>query len=1019
MNMVLTKLFGTKSERETKKLVPLINEINQFYETLSSKSDEDLANRTHELREIVINSKETKKESLPDNISRQERQDSILKVEQDVLDSIMVESYALVKETCRRMCGSSWRVSGHDTAWEMIPYDVQIMGAVTLHRGKVTEMKTGEGKTLVATMPIFLNALTGRGVHVITVNDYLAQRDAEWMGEVYKRLGLTVGFILNSMDNVQRREMYNRDITYGTNNEFGFDYLRDNMSLQKEDLVQRDHAYAVVDEVDSVLIDEARTPLIISGTIDAPVDDTFQKLKPDVQQLVKKQSALVSNLVREAQKYLDEDDEDNAGLKLLQASRGMPKHRQVMKIFQETGMLKLSQDIEGMHIRDKKMHEVDDDLYFSIDEKSHVMDITEKGRNLLSPENPETFIIPDLGEMLNEIDEQNDLNDIEKEQEKEKAHQLHAERSGTIHNFNQLLRAFTMYEKDVDYVVQEGKVMIVDEFTGRVLPGRRYSDGLHQALEAKENVRIERETQTLATITIQNYFRLYDKLAGMTGTAETEAEELGSIYRLDVTVMPTNRPLARDDRDDLVYKTKREKYNAAIEEISECHHRGQPVLVGTITVEVSELLSRMLKRKNIPHNVLNAKQHKSEAEIVARAGQPGAVTIATNMAGRGTDIKLGNGVKELGGLHIIGTERHESRRIDLQLRGRSGRQGDPGSSRFYLSLEDDLMRLFGSDRVASIMDRMGIEEGEVISAGMVTKAIGNAQKKVEVRNFGIRKHLLEYDDVMNQQRKVVYDIRRQALSGKNMYDTVLQIIDDFIMDEVEAQAEMGPPDLWDWDHLKQVFASHLMLDGSYERIKNTFNKDDFTADEAGDWVLSETQAIYKARESLLPPEMIRGFERFVILRTIDEKWKDHLYAMDQLREGINLRAYGQKNPLLEYKSEGFKLFQEMMADMNATTVQRLFRTQIQGVTEQPQPQAQDRSVRNVQMQHQDTTGMGFAGQPEPQQKANQPQQVRTPIIVGKKIGRNEKVMVKSPDGKQIEIKYKKLQHYLNQGFTQV
>ena len=1017
MNMVLKKLFGTKSERETKKLVPLINEINQFYETLSSKSDEDLANRTHELREIVINTQETKKESLPDNISRQEQQDAILKVVQDALDSIMVESFALVKETCRRMCGSSWRVSGQDTVWEMIPYDVQIMGAVTLHRGKVTEMKTGEGKTLVATMPIFLNALTGRGVHVITVNDYLAQRDAEWMGEVYKRLGLTVGFILNSMDNVQRREMYNRDITYGTNNEFGFDYLRDNMSLQKEDLVQRDHAYAVVDEVDSVLIDEARTPLIISGTIDAPVDDTFQKLKPDVQQLVKKQSALVSNLVREAQKYLDVDDEDNAGLKLLQASRGMPKHRQVMKIFQETGMLKLSQDIEAMHIRDKIMHEVDDDLYFSIDEKSHVMDITEKGRNLLSPENPETFIIPDLGEMLNEIDEQNDLNDIEKEQEKEKAHQLHAERSGTIHNFNQLLRAFTMYEKDVDYVVQEGKVMIVDEFTGRVLPGRRYSDGLHQALEAKENVRIERETQTLATITIQNYFRLYDKLAGMTGTAETEAEELGSIYRLDVTVMPTNRPLARDDRDDLVYKTKREKYNAAIEEISECHHRGQPVLVGTITVEVSELLSRMLKRKNIPHNVLNAKQHKSEAEIVARAGQPGAVTIATNMAGRGTDIKLGNGVKELGGLHIIGTERHESRRIDLQLRGRSGRQGDPGSSRFYLSLEDDLMRLFGSDRVASIMDRMGIEEGEVISAGMVTKAIGNAQKKVEVRNFGIRKHLLEYDDVMNQQRKVVYDIRRQALSGKNMYDTVLQIIDDFIMDEVEAQAEMGPPDLWDWDHLKQVFASHLMLDGSYERIKNTFNKDDFTADEAGDWVLNETQAIYKARESLLPPEMIRGFERFVILRTIDEKWKDHLYAMDQLREGINLRAYGQKDPLLEYKSEGFKLFQEMMADMNATTVQRLFRTQIQGVTEQPQ--AQDRSVRNVQMQHQDTTGMGFAGQTEPQQKANQPQQVRTPITVGKKIGRNEKVMVKSPNGKQIEIKYKKLQHYLNQGFTQV
>tara|TARA_B100001123_G_scaffold379378_1_gene448241 strand:- start:4500 stop:7547 length:3048 start_codon:yes stop_codon:yes gene_type:complete len=1015
--MVLAKLFGTKSERETKKLIPLIDEINQFCETLSLKSDEDLVNRTHEMREIVINSRVTKKESLPENINRQEQKNAILEAEQDALDNIMVEAFAMVKETCRRMCGTSWRVSGHDTIWEMIPYDVQIMGAITLHRGKITEMKTGEGKTLVATMPIFLNALTDRGVHVITVNDYLAQRDAEWMGEVYKRLGLSVGFILNSMDNVQRREMYSRDITYGTNNEFGFDYLRDNMSLQKEDLVQRDYAFAVVDEVDSVLIDEARTPLIISGTIDAPVDDTFQKLKPDVQRLVKKQSGLVSNFVREAQKYLDEDDEDNAGLKLLQASRGMPKNRQVMKIFQETGMLKLSQDIEAIHIRDKKLHEVDDDLYFAIDEKSHVMDITEKGRNLLSPENPETFIIPDLGEMLNAIDEQNDLNEIEKEQEKEKAHQLHAERSGTIHNFNQLLRAFTMYEKDVDYVVQDGKVMIVDEFTGRVLPGRRYSDGLHQALEAKENVRIERETQTLATITIQNYFRLYDKLAGMTGTAETEAEELGSIYHLDVTVMPTHRSLIRDDRDDVVYKTKREKYNAAIDEISECHHKGQPVLVGTITVEVSELLSRMLKRKNIPHNVLNAKQHKSEAEIVARAGQPGAVTIATNMAGRGTDIKLGDGVKELGGLHIIGTERHESRRIDLQLRGRSGRQGDPGSSRFYLSLEDDLMRLFGSDRVAAIMDRMGIEEGEVISAGMVTKAIGNAQKKVEVRNFGIRKHLLEYDDVMNQQRQVVYDIRKQALSGKDMNDTVLQIIDDFIMDEVDAQAEIGPPDLWDWDHLKQVFASHLMLDGSYKKIRNALNKDDFTADEAGDWVLNETQAIYKARESLLPSEMMRGFERFVILRTIDEKWKDHLYAMDQLREGINLRAYGQKDPLLEYKSEGFKLFQEMMVDMNATTVQRLFRTQIQGAAEQPQ--AKDRSVRNVQMQHQDTTGMGFAGQPEAQHQANQPQQVRSPITVGKKIGRNDKILVKSPDGKQIEIKYKKLQHYLNQGFKQV
>jgi len=627
-------------------------------------------------------------------------------------------------------------------------------------------------------------------------------------------------------------------------------------------------------------------------------------LKPGVQQLVKKQNTLVSELVREAKILLDDNEDDSAGLKLLQAQRGMPKHRQVMKIFQEKGMLKLAQDIESNFIRDKKMYEVDEDLYFVIDEKSHVMDITDKGRNLLAPDDPDTFVIPDLGEMLLEIDEREDLSLNEKGQEKEKAHQLHAQRSGTIHNFNQLLRAYTMYEKDVEYVLQDSKVMIVDEFTGRVLPGRRYSDGLHQALEAKENVRIERETQTLATITIQNYFRLYDKLSGMTGTAETEAEELGSIYGLDVSVVSTHREIIRDDREDLVYKTKREKYNAAIDEISECHYRGQPVLVGTISVEISELLARMLKRKNIPHNVLNAKQHKSEAEVVARAGQKGAVTIATNMAGRGTDIKLGEGIKELGGLHIIGTERHESRRIDLQLRGRSGRQGDPGSSRFYLSLEDDLMRLFSSDRVASIMDRMGIEEGEVISAKMVTRAISNAQKKVEVRNFGIRKHLLEYDDVMNQQRQVVYDIRNQALFGGDMNETTEQILDDYIMDEVEAQSGLGTPDMWDWDHLKQSFATHIMVDASLEQIQIATGRTDLTENDVADWVVEDAKSIYKARESLLPEDVMRGFERFVILRTIDDKWKDHLYAMDQLREGINLRAYGQKNPLLEYKSEG-------------------------------------------------------------------------------------------------------------------
>jgi len=1014
--MIFTKLFGTKSDREVKKLAPTIKKINQLFESLHAKTDGDLINRTQELKEFVINSRKEKEQSLPKDMDRKQRISEILKGEQGALDFIMEEAFAIVKETCRRMNGSSWRVSGQEITWEMVPYDVQLFGAIILHKGKVAEMKTGEGKTLVATMPIYLNALTGRGVHVITVNDYLAQRDAEWMGEVYKRLGLSVGYILNSMDNSQRREMYECDITYGTNNEFGFDYLRDNMALHIDDKVQRGHSFAVVDEVDSVLIDEARTPLIISGTIDAPVDETFTTLKPGVQELVKKQSVLVSELVRKAQKFLDDKDDENAGLKLLQAQRGMPKNRQLMRIFQEPGTLKLAQDIESVYTRDKKMHEVDDDLYFAVDEKSHVMDITEKGRNLLSPNNPDTFIIPDLGELLLEIDENEKLNSIEKDHEKEKAHQLHAERSGTIHNFNQLLKAYTLYEKDVEYVLQEGKVMIVDEFTGRVLPGRRYSDGLHQALEAKENVRIERETQTLATITVQNYFRLYDKLSGMTGTAETEAEELGSIYSLDVTVIPTHRQITREDREDLVYKTKREKYNAVINEIEECHRKGQPTLVGTISVEISELLSRMLKRKNIPHNVLNAKQHKSEAEVVTRAGRKGAVTIATNMAGRGTDIKLGEGIKELGGLHIIGTERHESRRIDLQLRGRSGRQGDDGSSIFYLSLEDDLMRLFSSDRVAAIMDRMGIEEGEVISAKMVTRAISNAQKKVEVRNFGIRKHLLEYDDVMNQQRQVVYEIRNQALSGENMQETVFQILDDFILDEFELQADSGNSEYWDWDYLQQHFASHLMVDVTLNKIQDEIENIDLTVEVAGDWVLEKAKSVYKARESLVPENIIRDFERFIILRTIDEKWKDHLYAMDQLREGINLRAYGQKNPLLEYKSEGFKLFQQIMADMNSLTIQRLFRTQIQGMEQKPV--LSNSSVKNVKTSHQDTTGMGFQGQVEPV-KGNNPQQVRTPIKIENKVGRNEKILVRGPDGIEVQIKHKKLQSYLNKGYTQV
>ena len=986
---LIKKVFGSRSDREMKELLPLVDEVNQFAESLTSKSDGELRERTQELkasiREIRIIAEEKAAKEIND---KDEANKFILLAEHDKLEEILPEAFAMVKETCRRMCGTSWKVVGRELSWEMVPFDVQIMGGIILHRGNVTEMKTGEGKTLVAAFPIYLNALTGRGVHLITVNDYLAQRDAEWMGEVYKRLGLSVGFILNNMTPEQRRENYNRDITYGTNNEFGFDYLRDNMSLQKEDQVQRDHAYAIVDEVDSVLIDEARTPLIISGAVDAPVDTSFKDLRPLVQNLVRQQNALVSKIVSEGETLLKEEKDRDAGYKFLQALRGQPKHPKVMKIFQEGGTKKLAHQVESEFMRDKKLHEVDDDLFFSIDEKTHVIDITEKGRNALAPDSPETFIIPDLGEMLHDIDENESLSKLEKDQEKENAHQLHADRSGRIHNMTQLLRAYTLYDKDVEYVVENDRVQIVDEFTGRILAGRRYSDGLHQALEAKENVTVERETQTLATITIQNYFRMYDKLAGMTGTAETEAEEFGSIYNLDVVVIPTHRTIIRDDNEDLIYKTTREKYNAVVEEIASCHHKGQPSLVGTITVEASELLSRMLKRRVIPHNVLNAKQHQSEAEIVARAGQTGAVTIATNMAGR----------------------------IDLQLRGRSGRQGDPGSSVFYLSLEDDLMRLFNSERIASIMDRLGAEEGEVITAKMVTRAIENAQKKVEQRNFGIRKHLLEYDDVMNQQRQVVYDIRNQALNDEDISDAVLNMVDEYVDDELNRMEDISPQN-WDWENLRQNLSSHLLVDVDYESVKESAESDEVSIEDARNFILDQAKEVYQTRESLLPDDVMRGFEKFVMLRTIDEKWKDHLYAMDQLREGINLRAYGQKNPLLEYKSEGFQMFQQMMVDTTEETVQRLYRTQIRGMEAAPEMPVS--RARNVQTQHDETTGMGFSGPSMQEQAVASSGVPKQPVHADEKIGRNAKVKMVSPSGKQVEVKYKKLQQYLNQGYAQV
>ncbi len=1014
---LVKKIFGTRSDREIRQLFPLVDEINKLTESLKNKSDQELKDRSQELRaELIEDSSKAREFASKEFSGKSEQAKYVLEQEHKKLEAILPEAFAMVKETCTRMCGSSWSVVGRELSWEMVPYDVQIVGGVILHRGNVAEMKTGEGKTLVAAFPIYLNALTGRGVHLITVNDYLAQRDAEWMGEIYKRLGLTVGYILNNMSPEQRKNNYSCDITYGTNNEFGFDYLRDNMALQKDDLVQRGHAFAIVDEVDSVLIDEARTPLIISGAVDAPVDTTFSELRPLVQNLVQKQNSLVAKIVSDAESLMKDEKNNDSGYKFLQALRGMPKHPKVMKAFQEAGTKKLAHQIESEFMRDKKLHEVDEDLFFSIDEKTHVIDITEKGRNTLAPNDPEVFIIPDLGEILHDIEKNDNLSQLEKDQEKDKAHQLHADRSGKIHNMTQLLRAYTLYEKDVEYVVQDGRVQIVDEFTGRILSGRRYSDGLHQALETKENVKIERETQTLATITIQNYFRMYDKLAGMTGTAETEAEEFGAIYNLDVLEIPTHMPVVRDDRNDLIYKTTREKYNAVVEEISKSHKSGQPTLVGTISVEVSELLSRMLKREGVPHNVLNAKQHQGEAEIVARAGQKGAVTIATNMAGRGTDIKLGGGITDLGGLHIIGTERHESRRIDLQLRGRSGRQGDPGSSVFYLSLEDDLMRLFNSERIASVMDRLGAEEGEVITAKMVTRAIENAQKKVEQRNFGIRKHLLEYDDVMNQQRQVIYDLRRQALNDEEISNSIEDMLDDYVDDELAKMEDMSPQN-WDWENIKQNFASHLLVEVNLELVQNHIGMNDITIEHVREFVLEKAREVYNSRKSLLPPDVMKGFEKFVALRTIDEKWKDHLYAMDQLREGINLRAYGQKNPLLEYKSEGFQMFQQMMADTTELTLQRLYRTQIQGMSASPEiPVTKD---RNVQVQHEESTGMGFSGPSLKEQAAASSGMPNQPINVDEKIGRNEKIKLVSPSGEQVKVKYKKLQQYLNQGYSKV
>jgi preprotein translocase subunit SecA len=907
VSWILKKILGSKNQREVKRLWPLVQRVNEVEAEYQKLSDEQLRGKTEEFRK-----------RLADGAS---------------LDDLLPEAFAVVKNACRRLCGKEWPVRGQPYKWDMVPFDVQILGGIVLHQGRIAEMATGEGKTLVATLPLYLNALAGN-VHLVTVNDYLAARDAEWVGEVYKFLGLTVGCIQHDQPPPLRRAQYVSDITYGTNAEFGFDYLRDNgMATSIETQVQRGYFFAIVDEVDSILVDEARTPLIISGPSTVSTH-AYDKYKPQVAELVRTQTMLCNRFVSEAKQLLegrsadknandDFDREEKAGRLLYQVKLGTPKNKQLQKMMEEPAIRQLVDEAELEVMKDsskKEMHDLKEELFFTIDEKQHDSDLAEKGRNFLSPDDPDTFVIPDLVTALQEMDTQQ-LPDGEKEKKKQQIQQAFDERSEKIHNISQLLRAYCLFEKDVEYVVQDNKVMIVDEFTGRLMPGRRWSDGLHQAVEAKEGVAIERETQTLATITIQNYFRLYKKLAGMTGTAETEATEFENIYKLGVIVVPTNKPCVRKDENDVVYKTRREKYNAIIEDIVARHRHGQPSLVGTVSVEASEVLSRMLGRQKVPHNVLNAKYHQREAEIIARAGQKGSVTIATNMAGRGTDIKLGEGVSEVGGLHVIGSERHEARRIDRQLRGRCARQGDPGSSRFYVSLEDDLMRLFGSGRIATIMEKLGMKEGEELEHPLLNRSIETAQRRVEEHNFSIRKRTLEYDDVMNKQREVLYGFRNDIIRGENPREAIFNIIEEVVEARVvEYCPEDKQADEWELDALLRWSNQAFPIGLRPEHVS------DKTRDEVLQVILDKVTRAYEAKAANENAESLKAIERLIVLNALDRLWQEHLYNMDQLRNGIGLRAYGQKDPLVEYKTEAFAMFEEMMDNVKNEIANNVFRS---------------------------------------------------------------------------------------------
>jgi preprotein translocase subunit SecA len=925
MQWLLKKIVGTKTQRDVRKLRPMVEKINALELECQALTDEQLKAKTAEFKERLAKGA--------------------------TVDDLLCEAFATVKNACRRLCGTRFTVCEHELTWDMVPFDTQLMGGIALHQGKIAEMATGEGKTLVATMPLYLNALAGRNVRLVTVNDYLARRDSQWMGLVYQYLGLTVGCIQNTMNPEQRRAEYSKDITYGTNSEFGFDYLRDNgMAWRPEEQVQGGHAYAIIDEIDSILIDEARTPLIISGP--APVSThQFFELKPRVERLVRRQAELCNRLIMDARKAIEEKNDDEAMRRLYQVNHGMPKHKQLRHLLEEPSVRRLLEKVEGMMLTDMYKQEarvLREELLFTIDEKGHDATLTDKGCEEMSPADPEAYVLPDLVSAMSEVDGDNSLSEQDRAKRRQQIQESFALRSERIHNVDQLIRAYCLYEKNDQYVVQDNQVLIVDEFTGRILPGRRWSDGLHQAVEAKEGVRIERETQTLATITIQNYFRMYDKLAGMTGTAETEADEFHQIYKLDVVVIPTNRPVRRCDNNDVVFKTQREKFKAIVDEISECHQRGQPVLVGTISVETSELLSRMLSRSKIPHSVLNAKNHEREADIVVRAGQKGAVTIATNMAGRGTDIKLGEGVvwvprdvimsqvalsdklgeETLGkqlkekpcGLYVIGSERHESRRIDRQLRGRCARQGDPGMSQFFVSLEDDLMRLFGSDRIAGFMEKFGMQEGEMLEHPLLNRSIETAQRRVEQQNFSIRKRTLEYDDVMNKQRSIIYSFRGGIVGSKEIRETLYDVIYDVIAGRVDdlltgTVKEESVEAFLVW--------IHSTFPVSVKRNELVVDKEDTS--KVTELLFGKVKEAYELKNAGIESDVVMAVERHVMLQVIDQHWQDYLRSMDALREGVGLRAYGQRDPLVEYKREAFDMFATLMGDIREDICSKVFR----------------------------------------------------------------------------------------------